>query len=345
MIFNLLLFLADAVFLGLVRRFRSIWAFLGFGALYGILGFVAGWLLAIDRFHLARLAAYGLFLHAPLLLLGTTILWRKTRKIPACGCTVVAVGLVGVAGYAFLVEPFWLDVTHYRCASPKIKRPARIVVLADLQTDHFGDYEQHVFEEALAQKPDIILLAGDYLQTRYSSRAEQQQAINAFLRKIKFSAPRGIFVIKGNIDHDDWQTIFAGTEATVADSHRQFARDDIQITCLNLGESFSPVTVPNPRPETFHIVLGHAPNFALGHIDADLLVAGHTHGGQVRIPFFGPFATLSAVPRSWAAGTTDLPGGGKLFVSRGIGMERGNAPRIRFCCRPELAVIDLMPQK
>jgi uncharacterized protein len=74
-------------------------------------------------------------------------------------------------------------------------------------------------------------------------------------------------------------------------------------------------------------------------------VAGHTHGGQVRIPFIGPLATLSAVPRSWAAGITDLPSGGKLFVSRGIGMERGNAPRMRFCCRPELAVIDLVPQK
>ena len=41
---------------------------------------------------------------------------------------------------------------------------------------------------------------------------------------------------------------------------------------------------------------------------------------------------------------TDLPGGGKLLVSRGTGMERGNAPQMRFNCRPELAVIDLLPE-
>jgi predicted MPP superfamily phosphohydrolase len=42
---------------------------------------------------------------------------------------------------------------------------------------------------------------------------------------------------------------------------------------------------------------------------------------------------------------TDLPDGGKLLVSRGIGMERGDAPPLRFLCRPELAVIDLVPVK
>ncbi len=46
-----------------------------------------------------------------------------------------------------------------------------------------------------------------------------------------------------------------------------------------------------------------------------------------------------------AAGLTDLPGGGKLLVSRGIGMERGYAPPMRFLCRPELMVIDLTPEE
>jgi predicted MPP superfamily phosphohydrolase len=90
--------------------------------------------------------------------------------------------------------------------------------------------------------------------------------------------------------------------------------------------------------------MGHRPDFALGEVDSDLLVAGHTHGGQVRLPFFGPVMTLSNVPRSWAAGVTKLPGNRTLVVSRGIGMERGGAPELRFLCRPELVVLTIVPR-
>jgi len=76
-----------------------------------------------------------------------------------------------------------------------------------------------------------------------------------------------------------------------------------------------------------------------------LSLAGHTHGGQVRLPVLGPVTTLSSVPRRYAAGLSVRPAGGHLFVSRGIGMERENAPRLRFLCRPQLVVIDLLPER
>ena len=90
-------------------------------------------------------------------------------------------------------------------------------------------------------------------------------------------------------------------------------------------------------------MLGHVPNYSLGQIEADLMIAGHTHGGQVRIPLLGPVFTLSQIPRSWASGMTEIVPGRYLIVSRGIGMERMNAPRMRFLCRPELVVLDLVP--
>jgi uncharacterized protein len=192
----------------------------------------------------------------------------------------------------------------------------------------------------------MLLLAGDYLQTDFADRAEQLQEFNAYLRRIDFFAPRGAFAVQGNVDGYGWEKMFAGLNVAVVDSRRHFNLDDLQLTCLSLRESFSPqAEVENADPRKFHLVLGHVPNFALGRIDADLLLAGHTHGGQVRFPLVGALITQARVPRSWAAGLTDLPGGGRLLVSRGIGMERGNAPRVRFLCRPELAVIDLVPEK
>ena len=94
----------------------------------------------------------------------------------------------------------------------------------------------------------------------------------------------------------------------------------------------------------FHVVFGHGPDFALGAVDADLLVAGHTHGGQVRLPIIGPLLTYSTIPRAWAAGVTALSGGRTLVVSRGVGMERAHAPRLRFRCKPEIVIIDVLPE-
>jgi hypothetical protein len=153
-----------------------------------------------------------------------------------------------------------------------------------------------------------------------------------------------VFAVRGNCDPPDWNEMFEGSGVTVVDATRSFDLGDVQLTCLGVGDSFDPsFSIGDETPGRFHLVFGHAPNFALGKVEADLLVTGHTHGGQVQLPWSGPLLTLSRVPRAWGAGLTELPGGGKLLVSRGIGMERGYAPPIRFLCRPELMVIDLVP--
>ncbi len=119
----------------------------------------------------------------------------------------------------------------------------------------------------------------------------------------------------------------------------------MRLTCLSCGDSFNRrLRARRPDPGRFHLVLGHSPDFSLGKVDADLLLAGHVHGGQVRLPLVGPLVTSSRVPRSMVTGLAELPSGGKLYVSRGVGMERGSAPRLRFLCRPELLVIDLVPR-
>ena len=114
------------------------------------------------------------------------------------------------------------------------------------------------------------------------------------------------------------------------------------LTALGMWDAFDAHKAVAAQ-DKFHIVLGHSPNFSLGDVDADLLIAGHTHGGQVQLPLLGPLLTLTVAPRTWASGVTPIAPGKMLVVSRGIGMERANAPRLRFLCRPEVVVIDIVP--
>jgi uncharacterized protein len=344
MLFNLILFFCDAAILAILARYKKIWVALVVGVPVVLLAVVLAATSAKNSFHLMRFAAYGIFLHAPVVLFGVSTLWWKQRRRTAIGSALLAIASLVVAGDAFLIEPFWLDVSQYEIVSAKIERRIRIVVIADFQTDRFGEYEKRVLDEAMAQKPDIILWAGDNLQTNYKECVRLRKTVNEYLRQIAFSAPLGVYAVQGNIDCQDWEQLFDGLNVNTATYGSSFEAGGLTLTCLGLGESFSPrLCVKNPQPENFHIVLGHVPVFARGKIEADLLVAGHTHGGQVRVPFFGALAKGADIPRAWVAGMTDLPGGRTLFVSRGVGMERDSAPRLRFLCRPELAVIDLVP--
>jgi len=347
LVYNLILAGVDVAVLVRLRQRRTFAAWLAGMAVAGLAA--AGLAVVAGRgslFATAHLAAYGIFLHGSALLAGSVVLlWQSQRKL-AWACGLMALGVLGVAVDAFLVEPTWLEVTHHRFVSAKLDRPVRIVVLADLQTDRIGPYERRAFEEVMRREPDLILLAGDYLQAGAADQERLVSELNHLLRDVGLRAPLGVYAVQGNIDSRGWTHAFDGLPITVAWRTETFAPGPIDLTCLSLADSgFPRLSVPRPDPERYHVVLGHRPDFALGRVEADLLLAGHTHGGQVRLPLLGPVLTLSNIPRSWAAGVTDLDAGRRLLVSRGIGHERGSAPRLRFLCRPELVVIDLMPEE
>lgn len=290
------------------------------------------------------LFAWGLFLHLPLLALGASARVRHSAPRLAATLLFAALATFGLAYYVFVVEPNRLEVNHYEIASPKIANPVRIVVIADLQTDHIGAHEREALEAALAAGPDLLVLPGDYLHTKSE---EQFQALRvelkALFRELDFKAPLGLLAVRGNVDHNEWPSLFAGIEGNRCfEETGSIDIAGLHVTALSLSDSFDTRLTIDAHP-AFHIAFGHGPDFALGDVSADLLIAGHTHGGQVVLPFFGPPVTLSRIPRAWAAGRTDLPGGRTLIVSRGVGMERGYAPPLRFNCPPEVVVIDLLP--
>lgn len=266
--------------------------------------------------------------------------WRPARPVA------LGLGSLGIFGVvfsfdAFVVEPHWLEVTRLTLVSPKLSKPCLVAILADIQTDSVGAYEEHVLKTAMQAHPDLILLPGDFLQTR---DPRQKALFQELLRKTGLQAPDGAYAVGGNVDSADWPELFKDAPIRCLPLKERLERQDFVLTGLPLDESFNPTAQVGPEKK-FHIVMGHCPNFALGNIQADLLVAGHTHGGQIQVPFFGPPMTLSRVPRQWAAGgLTLLPSGASLVVSRGIGMERDGAPPIRFRCRPQLVLLQLQPQ-
>ena len=302
-------------------------------------------LLGEDEFGVLRLLAYGIFVHGVLLAAGTAALARRSARGARAAVAALAVVLLAVGVDAFVIEPRWLTISRVVIPSAKVTRPLRIVVLADLQMDAFGDYERAALTAAMAERPDLILMPGDYIQQADDARfAAARDALQAHLRAIAFSAPLGVYAVQGNIERPRWTELFQGLPVTVFPVTGTLDREELSITGLDLEDSFNETLEIAPS-RRFHIVVGHGPDFALGNIQADLLVAGHTHGGQVVLPLIGPLITLSKVPRSWAAGTTHLPGDRTLVVSRGIGMERAHAPRLRFLCRPEIVVIEVTPAK
>jgi predicted MPP superfamily phosphohydrolase len=291
-----------------------------------------------------QLLAWATFAHYPLFLLGSAYLhFRWNRGIALASATTAAI-LLAIFVDAFLVEPRWLEVTHVTIPSPKLQTAVRIAVVADLQTDTLGPYEERVLRRVSAEEPDLILLAGDYLHLGDRERYdEMSERLNGTLRDAGLDPAFGIYAVRGNVDWPGrWQEIFAGLPVTTFDSSRMVDVGPLALTGLTLQDSANR-DLSIAAQEKFHVVLGHTPDFSLGHIDADLLIAGHTHGGQVRLPFIGPLLTLSRVPRSWASGVTEIESGKMLVVSRGIGMERGHAPRMRFLCRPQLVILELVP--
>ncbi|MEZ6037163.1 MAG: hypothetical protein R3F29_06760 [Planctomycetota bacterium] len=295
----------------------------------------------------------------PVWLLRAAVLWRRHRWLAALLLAAFVVG-EGCYLWAREVEPFRLEVTTHRVTSEKLRglaRPLRVACVADLQTDAIGDYEVSVFDRLVELQPDLVLFLGDYLQLEGDELAAELPKLRAQL--LKLAPPLGMFAVEGDVD---WP---AGGAAGVYQGTAVRALDDgatslpgVPIDLIGLGRRRSRMEFVDAgllrragsqgAGERFPIVFGHAPDFMQSvlrsGLDLDcLMLAGHTHGGQIQVPGFGPVMTLSSVPRWLAGGGVFARGRAWLGVSRGIGMERGHAPRVRFCCRPQLMVIELGP--
>ncbi len=329
-----------------LRPRRELTAVIAAALVLGLAGTLGALFWRETNFHAIRLFAWVVFLYIPLWLLIAAGMLGKRRRRGAIFLVLVVIAVEAIAVDAFLIEPYRLEVSRFSLPSEELEETVRVAILADLQTDVIGAFEREVFAALAATEPDLLLLPGDFLQVGDPAlRARLQDELRALFAALPLTTLPAV-AVGGNTDDASWPRIFSGLPVEVCTGTRTMrlgiGADSLTVTGLSLRDSFDTGLQLAARPG-YTIVVGHGPDFALGQVEADLLVAGHTHGGQVQLPLIGPLLTLSRIPRAWAEGVTALDRGRHLVVSRGVGMERGHAPRLRFLCRPQLVVLDIIP--
>ncbi|AFZ68030.1 metallophosphoesterase [Deinococcus peraridilitoris] len=273
--------------------------------------------------------------------------------------------LLAVTGL-FLVHSAWnvyhFRVTRHRRRLSRLRAPLRLVHLSDL---HYGRFIRHRSVRAwvdatLHAKPDLIVITGDFLDTEAGDSRRRD-----LLRELsRLRAPLGVYAVWGN---HDWTST---TAALPRDAHRpagevgtsrmddfarELARAGLQVLA-NEGVQLRPdlylagvndLWFGTPdltkalagRQEGSVILLSHNPDL-LPEVPGEvgLTLCGHTHGGQIVVPLYGPLHTGSAYGQQFVGGWVQQPR--QAYVSRGLGV---TFLPLRFLCPAELVVLDLDP--
>ncbi len=270
-------------------------------------------------------------------------MFTRRRFIQAAAATLTA--SLGF-GYMHYLEPGWLELTHHRLAFFKEKAaPFKILFLADLHYSRFVPLSliSDAIALGVAQKPDLILLGGDYV---LFDMPLNFSAFSDVLSQLAECAPtyacfgnhdRPVGTQKNRLIGEALKS--AGitvlfNQATVIATHKR------QFELAGTGDLWAGQCKPPPAGEVHipRLILAHNPDSKdVMHDEPwDLMLCGHTHGGQLRIPFVGePFAPVE--DKRYVAGLNAY-GKRQIYTTRGVGSLYG----LRLNCRPEVTMLELV---
>jgi len=281
------------------------------------------------------------------------------RHLLVAGSAALVTGATGL-GYSILVEPRWPELVRQQIPTRWLtgNQRLRIVHLSDLHASPAIPLEwlREVFAVCLDEKPDCIVITGDFTTT---GEAIALPAYARLLSVLAGSAP--CFASMGNHDGGKWKVNLGRRETSVAtrgmlaeagiivphNVSQEVRIAGIPLQMVGLGDLWAKEMDSRaafaglPRQaDRLRIVLSHNPDTKaiLQYFSWELMLSGHTHGGQVVLPGFGPLV-LPIEDRGYHAGLYTYQGR-RLYVSRGVGGVFGG---LRFNCRPEITIIELVP--
>ena len=240
-----------------------------------------------------------------------------------------------------------MDTAHTNIRSGKITKPVRICVLADLHCRSFGKHQKRIMDIVEKEDPDIILIPGDLF--------DLNRDYEISFELIDLLQGRWIAFTSGNHDKplreiDELRSRLKEKGVHVLEDDSVLFNDEIEVIGLTDRHRNGHITEEEyekiKQTDSFHLVMSHRPDYAEDYkkLDFDLIVCGHNHGGQWRIPLihkgmFGPHRTL--FPK-YTEGLYDLDGK-PMYVSRGLAS--GDPHLFRLYNDPEVSIIDLMNEK
>ncbi|TBR17909.1 hypothetical protein EPO15_15900 [bacterium] len=250
---------------------------------------------------------------------------------------------LGCVFYGVFIEPYRVVARHVRVPHRKVKSPLRILHIGDLHVRTWSRVEERVLAEARRAAPDLVFLSGDY-----SAVPGSVADLERLLRELAAVAP--VYAALGNseylrpvqqairlpgltwLDDDNRAVSVRGTTLRVYGIRPGSERNFWQ-----LGR--------NTRPFELGVCLYHFPDFAptVERVPYDLMLSGHTHGGQIRLPGVGALISMSRAGTAYAEGVFRSEGK-TAVVTSGVGCESYGLPRARFLCPPEVVVVDLVPE-
>jgi predicted MPP superfamily phosphohydrolase len=274
---------------------------------------------------------------------------RRRAFLTSAAVTSVG-GLVGCAGYAWGFEPHWVEIVRRNLPIerlPDALEGASLVQISDLHVGREVDdsYLLRCLRVVGDLAPDIVVVTGDAV----SARGRHDQAVFEQLRTLMAHLPQGrlgTYAILGNHDYGRAWSDEGAAARVAAELERGGARvlrnGAVQVSGLDLvgvddlwARRADPGAALGQRRARAALVLCHNPD-GLDELDwvgyRGWILAGHTHGGQCRLPFMRP-PILPVRNRRYAAGEVNLADGRRLYVNRGL----GHLERVRFNVRPEIS--------
>ena len=280
--------------------------------------------------------------------------WVALAVVLVVLMTAAALGLSYENGTGIFSEE--LETSFFHLYSQKVPngRNIRLVVLSDLHNKEFGEQNIELVERVEKLSPDLILLAGDMVN-KFEDRTDV--AVDLCRRLVEIAPVYyGIGNHEGNMMYVNGLRIDGllrevGAKVLINQSEDIVVQDtpvsvgSVSTSVLDFDEYSAPFVAEFEQKDTLKILIAHCPDLfyeKMADVNVDLSVAGHFHGGQVRLPIIGGvYAIGQGFLPKYCDGMFTLTNS-HLFVTRGLGNSH-SFPRINN--RPEIAVIDMNARK